>query len=65
MDLIETFYAERKDAIQRDLLARYAFAWSPKPVQKLARKLVGLDLLAAVDVAQELTANTEQKGGHP
>ena len=65
MNETEKFYAERADSIQRDLLARYALAWASEPVQELAPKLVGLDLMAAVGVAQELKANTEQKGEHP
>ena len=65
MNEIEQFYAERAEAIQRDLLGRYALAWADERVQELARKLVGLDLLTAVGVAQKLTAGKKQKGKRP
>jgi 3-deoxy-D-manno-octulosonate 8-phosphate phosphatase KdsC-like HAD superfamily phosphatase len=51
---IEQFFAARKEQDYRDLLGRYALAWASEPVQKLARNILGLDLLAAVGVAQEL-----------
>jgi hypothetical protein len=54
MNLVEQFYADHADEHRRELLARYAYAWASRPVQKLARNLVGLDLLAAVGVAQRL-----------